>query len=50
MEREGMIEDVGGDGLTVCVNATLAKGLIASCVLFLLVFFLIHVRHNEILR
>ena len=38
MEGEGMIEDVGGDGLTVSFNTTLVRGLMIACVLFLFLF------------
>ena len=38
MEGEGMIEDVGGDGLTVSTNKTLVRRLMISCFLFLFPF------------
>ena len=33
-----MVEDVGGDGLTVCFNTTLVPLLMIVCVLYLFLF------------
>ena len=38
MEGEWMIEDVGGDGLTVSFNTTLVRGLMIACVFVVVSF------------